>query len=169
MDKKNITLQLKKSYVRPDETIALTCPYCGKQREVFAGFFEGKHKINVKCCNRFQVLIEFRKSVRKKSYLKGTFDNQSQGGHKGTLIIKDLSVTGLSFTCNNFKRFNVDDEVIINFTIEEKHETGVKRTLIKKAVIVRNIRKDRVGCEFTNGFEYSSVGPLGYYVMHVLT
>ena len=169
MDEKIITLQGKKSYVRPDETIAITCPYCSNQREVFAGFFEGKHKINVKCCNRFQVIIEFRKSVRKKCYLKGTFANQSQEGHEGTLIINDLSVTGLSFTCHNLRRFQVDDEVEINFMLEEKHETGVRRTPIKKEVIVRNIRENCVGCEFTSGFEYSSVGPLGYYVMHCLT
>ena len=168
MDKKTILLQPKKTYVRPDETIVISCPYCGKQREILASFFEGKHKINVKCCNRFQILIEFRKSIRKTTNLKGTFINQSQKDHEGILIIKDLSVTGLSFTCHNFKRFKIDDEVTINFMLEEEKEAGIERIAIQKEVIVRNVRENCVGCEFTNGFEFSSIGPLGYYVMHVL-
>lgn len=168
MDKKTILLEPKKSYVRPDETIAITCPYCNKQREVFASFFEGKHKINVKCCNHFQVLIEFRKTIRKKTNIKGTFINQSQEDHEGILIIKDLSVTGLSFTCHNFRRFKVGDEITINFMLEEERQGRTERTAIQKEIIVRNVRENCVGCEFTNGFEFSSVGPLGYYVMHVL-
>jgi hypothetical protein len=153
----------KKIYVRPDNTVVFTCPYCGNQREVYVSLFRGKSKLRIKCCDVFSVIIEFRKRVRKTPQLKGTYINHSQKDSKGDLAVQNLSVTGLSFTCLNIHLFKMEDELTIEFMLDDEH-----RTVIRKDAIVRGVRKSSVGCEFTSGGELAFEGPLGYYIMYVL-
>lgn len=153
----------KKLYVRADNTVVLTCPYCGRQREVIVTLFRGKRKLNIKCCNTFKVKIEFRKRVRKRTQLKGTYINHSKNDLTDNFTIQDLSISGLSFTCFNSHFFELEDELTLEFILDDKH-----KTVITKEAIVRNIRESSVGCEFTLGNELVFTGPLGYYVMYVL-
>jgi len=157
------TLESKKIYVRPDNSVVLTCPHCGHQREVLVSLFRGKRKLRIKCCDTFRVIIEFRRRVRKRTQLSGTYINHSQNDRQGDLVILDLSVTGLAFTCPNFHLFNVGEELTIEFTLDDEHKTA-----IRKEAIVRGIRKGSAGCEFTSGGELALEGPLGYYIMHIL-
>jgi hypothetical protein len=153
----------KTVYVRPDKTVVFTCPHCGNQREVHVSLFKGKNKLRIKCCDIFRVLIEFRKRVRKSPQLKGTYINHSQKNSKGDLAVLDLSVTGLSFTSLNTHLFKMEDELTIEFMLDDEH-----RTLIRKDAIVRSVRESSVGCEFTSGGDLAFEGPLGYYIMYVL-
>ena len=153
----------KKIYVRPDNTIVLTCPLCGQQRELLVNFFKDKRKLNIKCCYSFRVIIEFRRRLRKKIQLNGTYINHSQEDREDNLTIQDLSVSGLSFICFNSQLFKVEDELTLEFILDDEH-----KTVVKKEAIVRNIRESSIGCEFTSGNELVFTGPLGYYVMYVL-
>ncbi|MDX1775312.1 MAG: PilZ domain-containing protein [Desulfobulbales bacterium] len=153
----------KKIYVRPDNTVVLTCPHCDQQREVHVDMFRGKRRVNVKCCNSFQVFVEFRKRVRKRIQLQGSYINHSQNDWVGELTIEDLSLTGLLFTCSFAHLFQLNDELTIEFMLDDEYQT-----VIRKEAIVRNIRKNSVGCEFTDDNELYFTGPLGYYVMYVL-
>jgi hypothetical protein len=156
-------LEPKKIYVRPDNTVVLTCPYCSLQREVSVDLFRGKRRINVKCCNSFKVIIEFRKRVRKRTHLKGNYINHSQKDSEDNMIVQDLSISGLSFDCLSADVFQVGDDLTLEFVLEDEHQS-----VIKKEAIVRNIRESSIGCEFTSGDELVFTGPLGYYVMYVL-
>ena len=151
----------KKTYVRPDNTVVLTCIHCGRQKVVMADTFKGyKHKLKVKCsCNNvFAVNLEFRTRVRKRSHLRGTYINHSQGDSEGVLTVQDLSVTGLSFTCLDVTKFKEGDELSIQFTLDDEYQTE-----ISKKVIVRNIRQRSVGCQFETA-EETFGSPLGYYI-----
>jgi hypothetical protein len=158
-----LILEPKKIYVRPDKTVVLTCPHCGKQQEVHTSLFRGKIKLRIKCCDVFMVRIEFRKRVRKSPQLKGTYINHSQKDSKGDLAIQDLSITGLSFTCPNIHLFKIEDELTIEFILNDE-----QRTVIRKDAIVRSVRENSVGCEFESGGELAFEGPLGYYIMYFL-
>ncbi|KPK23097.1 MAG: hypothetical protein AMJ61_16295 [Desulfobacterales bacterium SG8_35_2] len=151
----------KKTYVRPDNTAVLTCVHCGRQKVILADSFKGyKHKIKVKCiCNRvFTVNLEFRTRVRKKTHLRGTYINYSQNDSNGDLVIQDISVTGLSFTCSDVNKFKVGDELRLEFTLDDEH-----RTEIKKDVVVLDVRRRSVGCKYESA-EDALGSPLGYYV-----
>jgi hypothetical protein len=153
----------KKVYVRPDGTVVLTCPHCSIQREVQAESFRGyKHKLKIKCsCKEmFMVFIEFRNRVRKKTHLRGTYINHSQDDSNGFLIIQDVSVTGLSFTSLDLKKFKVGDKLKVEFTLDDEH-----RTQISKGIIVRDIRKQSAGCQYEDEEEVAFGSPLGYFVM----
>jgi len=155
--------KVAKTYVRPDNTAVLTCTHCGIQKVVMADLFTGrKHKLKVKCsCQKvFIVYLEFRNRVRKKVYLRGTYINHSQKDSSGFLIIQDISVTGMSFTSLDLKNFKVDDELRVEFTLDDEH-----RTEISKDIIVTDVRKKSVGCEYDSSEEVAFGSPLGYYIM----
>ena len=137
---------LPKTYVRPNNRAVLICPYCGQWRSISADPFRGeKHKLKVKCfCKEtFKVCLEFRKKVRKKIFLKGTYIDYSQKGSRCDIVILDISLIGLAFSSLDAPTLRIDDELGVEFTLDSK-----KGTDIKKAVIVRNINQTRVGCEF---------------------
>jgi hypothetical protein len=153
----------KKIYVRPDNTVVLTCPYCNHQREVRVSLFRDKRKLRVKCCDTFRVIIEFRRRVRKKTQLNGTYINHSQDDREDNITVQDLSVSGIAFTCSDHQLFKVEDELTLEFILDDEYQS-----VIMKEAVVRNVRESSVGCEFTSGNELISPGPLGYYVMYVL-
>jgi hypothetical protein len=149
-------------YVRPDNKAVLICPYCGQWKTISADPFRGnKHKLVVKCyCKeKFKVFLEFRRKVRKKTYLRGTFADQSLKGSKCDIVILDISVIGLAFSSLDAPTLRIDDELGVEFVLDFE-----KRTDIKRDVIVRNIRQQRVGCEFElSGGAFDIL--LGQYVM----
>ena len=153
--------KVAKTYVRPDNTAVLTCTHCGIQKVVKADLFMGrKHKIKIKCgCQKvFIVNLEFRDRVRRKTYLKGTYINHSQGNRSGDFTTLDISVTGLAFSSLDVKNFKEGDEISLAFTLDDVHQTE-----IKKKAIVRNVRQHVIGCEFEKTEEPSG-SPLGQYV-----
>jgi hypothetical protein len=153
----------KKTYVRPDNTVVLTCPNCGLQEEVQAEEFKNyKNKLKVKCrCQEtFMVFLEFRNRVRKKTRLRGTYINYSQKDSSGFLIIQDISLTGLSFTSLDLKNFKVGDVLRVEFTLDDE-----SRTEISNDINVRNIRKKSVGCKYHSSEDVTLGSPLGHYIM----
>ena len=154
--------EFPKTHVRPDNTAVLTCPHCGLQRVIMADLYRGyKHKLKVKCsCNTiFKVFIEFRKRVRKNTCLRGTFINHSQKGSTCDLVIRDISVIGLTFTSIEATNIKLGDELSVEFKLDDEHQTA-----IKKDVIVRSVRPGAVGCEIETSSDLAFYGPLGYYV-----
>ena len=157
--------RISKSYVRSDGAAVLTCPYCNEQKAILANSFTGfKRKLKVKCyCKQsFLVLLEFRRHFRKRAIMNGTYSNHSHNCSSGNLIIQDVSLGGISFTSLDIKNFKVGDEFRIDFTLNDIHQTE-----IKKDVIVRNIRQRTVGCEFKQPEDVFG-GPLGYYIVNIL-
>jgi len=154
--------KVNKTYVRPDNTVVITCPACGQQRTINVASLD-KHKASIKvkcdCKNIFTVNLEFRKRVRKRTHLRGTYVNHSQIESSGNLIITIVSVSGLEFTCVDVSSFKVDDELTIQFTLDDEH-----RSEVRKEAIVRGVRTKSVGCEFPGAGEYAFDGPLGFYI-----
>jgi hypothetical protein len=153
----------QKTYVRPDNTAVLTCPHCGRQKAVNVESYRGsKSHLKVKCaCKKtFSVNLEFRKRVRKRTNLRGTYVNHNQNGKRGNIVVKNISVSGLEFSSLDVHTFKVDDELTVEFTLDDEH-----RSHITKDVVVRAVRETSVGCEFERGGEFSFDGPLGFYIM----
>jgi hypothetical protein len=157
--------RISKSYVRPDDTAVLTCPYCNQQKIILANSFIGyKRKLKVKCyCKQsFLVLLEFRRHIRKRAIMNGNYSNYSHKCSTGNLIIQEISLGGMSFTSLDIGNFKVGDKFRVDFTLNDEHLTE-----IKKDVVVRNIRQRTVGCEFKRPEDVYG-GPLGYYIVNIL-
>jgi hypothetical protein len=121
------------TYVRQNNTAALTCPYCGQWKLISADPFRGsKNKLRIKCtCKKiFKVFLEFRRKVRKKTHLRATYLNHSQKGTKTDIVILDVSVIGLTFTSLYTPSLKVDDELRIEFTLDDKQQSKIMRDVV---------------------------------------
>jgi hypothetical protein len=154
---------VSKSYVRPDNTVVITCPHCNRQRVVnVESFKQHKFRFSVKCaCKKiFTAQIEFRQRVRKITRLMGTYTNLTRKNISGNMTVRNLSVSGLELhTYDNIQNFSVGDEILVEFNLDDEHQTEISRE-----VIVREIRKDSIGCEFSEHGSIALDGPLGTYL-----
>jgi hypothetical protein len=151
------------TYVRPDNTAVITCPHCGRQKTLQALSFQGhKHKLKVKCsCDEiFTANLEFRKKVRKNVNLRGTYINHSQKDKTGSIVIRNISLSGLELTSFDIQDFKVDDELTLTFTLHDEH-----MSVITKTAVVRDVRPNSIGCEFERSGDFAYDGPLGYFIM----
>ncbi|MBW2465816.1 MAG: hypothetical protein JRF02_00815 [Deltaproteobacteria bacterium] len=153
-----------RTYVRPDNTAVITCPHCGRQKTMQVDAMkEHKSKLKIKCACKdiFTAIIEFRKRKRKITSLQGSFVNLSQKGHQGSMRVMNVSISGLEFTTTEgVERFKVDDELNIEFTLQDDY-----RSVIRKEAIVRSVRPNSVGCEFVEAAVTAFDGPLGRYII----
>ena len=152
-----------KTYIRPDNTAAITCPQCGRQKNLHVDSLKGhKSKIKIKCSckNIFTVTLEFRHRVRKLTNLRGTCINHSQKDNRSNIKVRNISVSGLEFSSLDASNFKIDDELTLQFTLDDEH-----RSEIRKEATVRDVRTNSVGCEFVGSGDLAFVGPLGFYIM----
>ena len=155
-------LEFSKTFVRPDNTAVLICPYCTQWKMISADPFRGeKHELKVKCfCKHtFKGFLEFRKKVRTKRFLRGTYTNHSQKSSRNNIVILDISMSGMAFSSQDEPTFKIGDDLSIEFTLDDEQKTNIRID-----VVVRNVRQKRAGCEFkfSDGGFY---GPLGFYLM----
>ena len=147
-------------HVGSDKKAVIPCPHCKHQNTVQTDSLNGhKHEVEVRCVcqNVFIVNLEFRQHPRKKTSLRGTFNNP-QKDYAGSFAIFNLSVSGVGFTCQDADKLQEGDRLSIKFNLNGQ------QTQISKDVIVRYVRQQSVGCEFIekeNPFD----SPLGMYVM----
>ena len=106
------------------------------------------------------VVIEFRKRVRKKTFLRGTYINHSQKDSGGYLVIENISVTGVAISSVDVNKFKVGDELSLEFALDDEYGTE-----IKKEAIVRSVRQSNIGCDFEKP-EDDFGSKLGYYITH---
>lgn len=151
-----------KSYVRPDKTVVITCPHCNRQKEVnVESFKQHKFEFKIKCAcqNVFIAQVEFRQRVRKNTHLRGTYTNLTQKDKSGEMTVKNLSVSGLEFATFDTQNFNVGDEVLVEFKLDDDHLTEIRRE-----VIVSQVRRSSIGCEFSGAGNIALDGPIGQYI-----
>jgi hypothetical protein len=97
-------MEIKKIYVNDNEKGNLICEKCGKTKLInFSDFKNVGKPLKVKCsCGYFFfATIEVRKFYRKSTHLSGEYikisSDISKGLEKGTMMVEDLSRTGLGF------------------------------------------------------------------------
>jgi len=158
---------MQKIFVSNDDTITFKCPKCNEPRTVdVSGYknLEKTEKVKVKCAcqNIYFALVEKRKPFKKITNFPGTFTHiiSDIPKAKGTMVVTDVSRTGLRIKLNSKKDFFIDDKLIVEFHLDDKN-----RSLIKKECIVKKI----FGLEF--GIEFTSVHPsdpsgraIGFYM-----
>ena len=158
-------IKVSKSYVRQDKTAVITCPYCKRQRELsVSSLKEHKSQFRIKCAcqNVFIAQIEFRQRLRKRTYLRGTYTNLSRGKLSGEMVVRDLSVSGLGMTTYDMENFEVGDKVMVEFHLDDDRYTDISRE-----VVVMQVRKNSIGCEFTEFGNIALDGPLGTFLAKI--
>jgi hypothetical protein len=126
-----------KVYVTSKQMATFACPQCNRSKTVDVSKYASLDKIirvSVKCpCgNAYKAILEKRKQYRKETNLPG-----------GLMTIKDLSTSGVKLQLNVKQNFAIEDQMLIEFHLDD-----AQRTLIKKTVIIKNQRDQFIGAEF---------------------
>jgi hypothetical protein len=148
-------------FVNSENKAIFTCPQCTKSKTVdVSKILFSANKINLKikcpCGNIFPVRIERRKFYRKETNLRGVFlfENNSQ---EFPMIVNNISRSGIQFTSSKTENLKLDDQVLIQFRLDDK-----SRSLIKKKGIIRRIEGMTIGIQFLDIDDYDKI--LGFYL-----
>lgn len=151
-----------------DGKYLMTCPQCGFQDTVSGRLFEMMGStVRVQCPNnhRFRIIRELRTIYRKQVRLEGYFAQALHNGNKlasgdvwGPMVVQNLSKAGLKFICGNANQLRIGDRLQVRFNLDNANQS-----LIKKAVIVKSVHADTVGCQFEGTDRYDAA--LGFYFL----
>lgn len=152
-----------KAHVRENNTATLICPACGAIKHIAAEKFRfGRHTINVRCrCQQlFTVLLDFRRHYRKQTSLPGTYEIISEGGiGDGIIHINNISRSGVGFTVSGLHHIEKDQELLVEFQLNDK-----RKTTLKKRVQVKSVRQNVIGCQFKDNAEMERA--LGFFLQN---
>ncbi len=148
--------------ITTSRTVMLQCPYCQFVKNISLDQLGGvKHSLVVrcKCKKRFAVHLNFRKCYRKNVNISGKFMTLTPNVSPFLdMTVCDLSKNGIAFKMFSHANIEKSDTLRVVFTLDNS-----KQTAIDKKVIVRDVRNDIVGCEFTELDLYER--ELGFYLM----
>lgn len=155
-------------FPRDDDLVLLTCPGCGMQEPVSVERFDklGKTiRVSCACETQFVAVLEkrrfFRKSVRLQGYfsLGGDLGPIGAGGTLwGTMVVRDLSKSGLRFSAEKAGQLHPGDLVMVRFNLDNTNQA-----LIHKPARVVSVTRQGVGCLFEGADSYDIT--LGFYFM----
>ncbi|MDM8514621.1 PilZ domain-containing protein [Desulfobacterales bacterium HSG16] len=155
-----------KVFMNKENMAIFTCPECQHSKAMNLSKYKDIQtavKIKVKCpqCGHvYSVLVERRQFYRKTVNLPGSYflgPRQIQS----TMMVKDISRHGLSFEVGGRQNLKEGDEIIIQFNLDDRHKTPIKKT-----VAVRTITDRKVGAAFVSvGTVDLGDRRIGFYLM----
>ncbi len=141
------------------------CPECSKATTVnVEKYAHMQKKVKVKCScvcgHHFTRDLEQRKLYRKKVNFPGKFTVQTKGRpmDKGTMVVQDISGTGLKLKLSVAHDLNIGDTMNVEFHLDDN-----RKTFMKKKVVVKNVYGPNVGVSF--GPDAQEDPALGFYLM----
>ncbi len=146
----------KKLFVTSNLMAAFICPKCGKSKQKdVSKFIEHETQVKLKykcnCQHSFSVILERRRSIRKKLQLKGHIIRNSK---KHVIKIEDLSRHGVKINILKNISLKKGEEIEIEFILDDPNRSKVSRR-----VHVRKINSPTdIGCEFISCDHYGSLG-----------
>ena len=154
-------MEPQKAFVDKEFTASIKCPLCGNIKTFDVGKFKGKsHSIKVKCsCEAvFPVVIDFRKSYRKRVELAGTYSKVPPAVAWSNMQVVDISVYGMGIVPTAAHNINVGDTLRVKFSLDDE-----QKSLVDKNVQVVSVNKQQIGCEFVDSLLQNRI--LGRYLM----
>lgn len=126
------------------------CPACNNGVIKDLGKFSQYKKVillkcRCKCGHVYQALVERRRFFRKPVNLMGTYyySEGKMNQRKGLIKILDISKSGLQFSVNSMPEFKVGDQIIVDFTMDDREGSR-----IREMGTVKGIRSNKVGLQF---------------------
>lgn len=153
---------IQKLFVNKNGQIHLSCPKCDKSRHKNVSKYMAlsldqaiQFNYNCPCGNSFSVMVERRRSVRKKVNFKGKliYNRQEYNVLVFDIVVLDISRFGLKIRL--IDKFNIREgqKIDVKFQLDDKTKSNVS----KKAV-VRNVEPPNIGVEFPSGSHYDKFG-----------
>ncbi len=153
-------MDVQKSFVDTNGTAVLKCPSCGKIKNLQADQFRGRqHTLKVRCACGYawSLLLDFRRHYRKETELSGTYALETPAIGGGRLTVMNISRSGVGFNAIGMHAIKIGHKAHLQFTLDDK-----KQTIIKKRVIIKAVQGSYIGCEFIEDRAFEK--DLGFYL-----
>ena len=126
----------------------LTCPECQQHIRINVASLPDTHcpvTVDCECGNRFSIVIDTTKLLRKPTRLMGLYAKfQNFGsGESGFIDVDELSIAGVTFRARTSHTIRVGDLLRIRFAVEH----AVKAE-ISKSILVRQVHDQSISGEF---------------------
>jgi hypothetical protein len=132
---------MTKFFVNDADQVMIVCPKCGFTKTIDTTNYkktQKRLKAKCKCGEVFKFVLEFRKHYRKDVRLPGEYTVR-QSHEKGEIIIRNLSLTGIRFSCLRPPRISADDILDLKFNLDNTARTEIRRSAKVKWVDDREI------------------------------
>jgi hypothetical protein len=153
-------LPLVKIFVNNLNKATICCPKCNSLKIIDATTLKAtakKVKISCKCGEVFRAFFEFRRSFRKAVTLDGKYKALNRP-KRGNIVVKDLSVGGIGFSCNPAHNIKPGDLLEVAFTLNDP-----QRSTIVLKIRVQHAKDGVIGAAWTD--KISDQPALGFYLM----
>jgi hypothetical protein len=114
-------------YVNEDGKTNLKCPGCDTLKRIDASkymFSPKPFKAKCKCGTTFHGRFEFRRHYRKKVRLAGHYIHKNTN-QRGDILVENLSIRGVGFTCMDRPQFEVGDNIEITFWLDNPKSSKI--------------------------------------------
>ena len=128
--------QIAKCYVNDDGKTTLKCPNCDIQKEIDTTkhvFSRKSFKATCKCGTKFRGKFEFRKHFRKQVRLSGHYIHKITKS-KNNILVKNLSLKGVGFTCLGRPNLQIGDNLEITFWLDNPKSSKIQLWVEVKSV-----------------------------------
>lgn len=152
---------VQKVFITRSGKANFSCPECGKVKQLDVSRYntvdkEVKLKYTCTCKHIFSVILERRKSIRKKVDLPGLL---ILGNKRYPVNVTDISKIGLKIRTKGLLNLHLEDKVVLEFALDDPG--GSK---ISKEVIIKKIKQTNIGVEFFSQNHYDKFG--AYILFH---
>ncbi|MDJ0809976.1 MAG: PilZ domain-containing protein [Desulfobacterales bacterium] len=159
---------MQRVFISSDNSVTFTCPRCKKMRTVnitdYAGLDKAvKVRVRCGCGHRYPATIEKRRQFRREVAFPGTYTRLVNGRvmGSGTMVVKDVSRTGLKIRVPDAHRLNSGDTLEVIFHLDDP-----KKSQIQKEVVIRKIEGVDLGVQFLSlETGNPSDKAIGFYLM----
>jgi hypothetical protein len=129
---------MKKVYADDTNTVTIICPKCGFEKNIDMTKFEGRQqtlKVECRCGEINQFIVEFRKQYRKDVSLPGEYIVR-QNKEKGEMLIRELSLKGIRFESLRPHKISTNDTLDVTFKLDNPMRSKISRTF--KVIWIRD-------------------------------
>jgi len=156
---KEQTPTTKRLTLSTPRTGLLRCDQCQRTHTVMVAASR-EEVIEMQCaCGRvYRVMLDSRQSNRKFTELLGLYVDQNDATKTGTIVVENISFSGLKFRTTSQQQVAHNDLLHVQFTLDDEAQT-----LIWEKVRVHSAQYNIVGAEFMNRNELSK--DLASYLM----
>lgn len=159
---------MQRVFIASDNTATFTCPSCKHMRTVNISQYDGlekavKIKVRCPCGFNYPVMIERRRQFRREAAFPGTYTRIVNGRptDRGSMVVKDVSRTGLKLRVADAQRLSAGDTLEVVFHLDDP-----KKSQIQKQVVIRKIEGIDIGVQFlASEAGNPSDKSIGFYLM----
>lgn len=141
---------MQRVFISSENTVTFACPSCKKMRTVNVADYAildkaVKIKVRCPCGHRYPVTIERRQQYRREVAFPGTYTRivDHRPMERGSMVVIDVSRTGLKLRVPDTKFFNSGDILEVTFHLDNHNKSS-----ILKKVVVRKIEGLNLGVQF---------------------